>query len=691
MSIAFLLVSNFSVHGQSQSSVTITGVSSQGQPLSFLTVEQPVSLTGTITTYNGPYQVYFSSIIIATGNAVGYNVVSNFTIPDYPAGDYQFTLIDLTTGENTTSPFPIFVAYAVNAVIPASPGQLQEGQIVDLNVSVLGGDANSTYVAEISVQPPSGISQNYTADLPLTTASDGAVSVIVPFPGTSFSPAGASTDYYGAYAVYFNESLSLASSTFAVGFTDATVYHRGQTVFISALGYQPNQVTTVAIDYGALIVFSQTVTANSQGTVTTDWVIPSNTTIGSYTVEVTPLTTPSKIISDVETFQIPGYTINFYATNLAGEAVPQISVEALDQSTGSTYTGTTDSTGMATINLEKGGATVDAYWNQAEVANVQISVTANATIPLSCRLTDLQIKVQDTNGVAIPFVDLNITYSYPSQTGETLTGTAAGQTDVTGFYSFNSTLPGIGYTILASKYNTVFNSGNTQISPLAAQPSTQVTILCPDEGLTLKTVDYNYAPLPNARITLIEQASGIFYSVTTDSNGNAQLPVTFGQYQAEVYTSSNVLLNTTVLSVLNDTTSQIRCVAYNLPVSVKVVDFFGNGIANVNVQITRPGLSTLSANTQSNGVASFGDIIGGNVVITAYPPGNANAYIAASLKLDSATTVTLTMGKYVDFAGALISTSALATIIIIILAVLLFVGIEVYRRTGFKLKRKTET
>jgi len=91
-------------------------------------------------------------------------------------------------------------------------------------------------------------------------------------------------------------------------------------------------------------------------------------------------------------------------------------------------------------------------------------------------------------------------------------------------------------------------------------------------------VDYRFAVLPNARITLIEQASGIFYSVITDSDGYAQLQVTFGQYQIEVYTPTNELLNETVLNVVSNMQLQLNCVLYNLPISVKVVDYFGNGI-----------------------------------------------------------------------------------------------------------------
>ena len=76
--------------------------------------------------------------------------------------------------------------------------------------------------------------------------------------------------------------------------------------------------------------------------------------------------------------------------------------------------------------------------------------------------------------------------------------------------------------------------------------------------------------------------------------------------------------------------------------------------------------------------------------ITAYPSGNQNSFVATNLQVNSAAAVKLTMQNYVVIAGALISTSTLATIIVIVLALLVFIGIEVYRRTGFKLRRKTE-
>jgi hypothetical protein len=247
-------------------------------------------------------------------------------------------------------------------------------------------------------------------------------------------------------------------------------------------------------------------------------------------------------------------------------------------------------------------------------------------------------------------------------------------------------LPGIAYSIVASKFNTVFNQTSSSVP---TQPTSQITVICPDETLSLKLVDYTSKPLTNTRVTLIEQASGIFYSVTTDGNGAAQLQVTFGQYRLDAYTTDNVLLNETVINVLTSTQAQIMCTLYNLQVSVKIVDYFGTPISNVYVQLSRTGMNTQSATTKSDGIASFSSVIGGNMEITAYPTGNEKAFVAKNLEITSPTTVTLSMAKYVLFGGSLVDTSVLATIILIVIVILLLVILEVYRRTGFRLPRKS--
>ncbi len=687
MSTALLFTAGSRVNGQL--GLYIYEVTNQGSinAISNSTVGTPVTMIATINTVNGTYTVYLGDQLVYTGTSETYYVAANFTIPEVPGGDYNLTLTDITEGTSTVFDFPILTAYSIAPLVPTSPAQLQEESNVALNVTVTGGQSNSTYGADITVTLPSSLGTNYTKTIVLTTSTLGTAQTQIPFPDSSFSPSGSTTIYAGTYTAYFNQSQSIAQANFTIGFTDKTQYHRQDTVNINAVGYQPSQTASLTIKYNNDVVLSQQVTASSQGTITDAWQVPPTAAIGTYTINITPQNNP-KAIPDVQTLEVPGFPINFTAVNLAGEVVPDVLLEAADQAAvGTVYSATTGFLGIATINLE-GAATVTAYFNQVKVGEIQVSTTGNNNYNITCQLTDLKIKVQDKTGVVIPFTDLNMTYQYTNSSGATQTGNLLGQTDLTGTYTFNSTLPNISYTVSASKYDIVFNVANNTINNLPAQPTVQAVIICPDETIMLTTVDYNNAVIANAHITLIEQASGIFYSAVTDSNGNCQLQVTFGQYHVSVYTADNVLLNETVLNFLSNTQSQIRCVISNLQITVKVVDYFGNPISNLNVQLSRPGMNSQSATTQGDGKATFNNVLGGDVEIVAYPAGDQNAYVAKNIQVNSPTTVTLSMEKYVSLGGVLVETSLLATLLIIILVVVLLVVVEILRRTGFKLSGK---
>jgi hypothetical protein len=685
---AFILTSGLQVRAQSPG-LSIQGFALQanGQSIAVTHVAEAITMNGYINTQNGAYKVFFDDKLVDSGNAQGDVVVSNFTVPELPQSQYNVKLLDVSQGLNATYPIPLLVSFSIQPILPSAPAQLQESSPLVLNVTIFGGKPDMQIDAEILIVPPQPIATNYTRSVPMTGSALGTAQALVSFPDANFSPSGGSNAYVGTYTAFFNATEQLAQSSFTIGFTDLTQYHRQDTVKINATGYQPSQVCSIAVQVNNAILFNQTVTASGQGAVATTWLIPTDAPVGTYTVAITPITTPSKSLADVQAIMIAGYPVAFKALNLADEVVPQIVIEVVDQATSILYSEKTGATGIATVSLEKGSANVTAYWNDVKVGEMQISVTGNSSYTISCQLTDLKVKVQDKNGVIVPFTDLNLTYQYTTHTGTKQNGSLSGQTDISGVYSLNSILPGISYSVAASKYGAVFNAGNDTISNLLAQPFSLATVICPDESLTLNTVDYNNAVLPNARITLIEQASGIFYSVTTDNNGAAQIQVTFGQYRAKVYTADNILLNDTVISVLSNIQKTIQCVEYNLQVSVRVVDYFGTPISNVNVQLNRPGMIPKSGITQGNGIAMFTNVLGGSIEITAYPAGSQNSYAAANLVVDSPKTVTIAMDKYVVFGGLLVEASVLATILLIAIAVVLLVLLEVYRRTGFRMSR----
>ncbi len=689
LSIAILFTStpNPQVQGQSPYGLTIFYLTPRGgfEQLQNVTVGQSVTLLASMQTANGSYAVYFNEQLVDSGVSSGYFVSSNFTVPESPVGTYNITLTDVSYGKNTTIALPILTAYAIMPVIAASPSQLQEGTNVVLNVTITGANASAAYGAEITVVQPSPVSAAFNKTIPMTTSSKGTAQTLVTFPDASFSPSGSGTQFAGIYTAYFNRSQSLGQSSFTVGFTDLTRYHRGDTVKINAVGHQPSQSATISIQFNNNVIFSDTSTASGQGIISYSWLVPNEAAIGTYTVTITPQTNPSKAVPDVQTFQVPGYPVTFTAKNLAGEVVGNILLEALDNNSGLYYNSTTFADGTAIINLERGNQTVDAYWNNVKVGESKIAITGNISFTIDCALTNLNVKVQNKDSIAIPFANLNVTYPYTTRDGVSKTGSINGQTDLSGVCTFNSTLPGIVYTVVAYKYDTVFNT--TQTDSLPSEPSSLFIVVCPEETIGLKIVDYNNNAIPNARLALIEQASGIFYSLSTDGSGTAQSQVTFGQYRLSIYTGDNVLLNETVINVVSNTQSQVRCVTYNLEVTVKVVDYFSTPIGNVNVQLGRPGMNTQNAATGSDGKAMFNNVIGGDMEVIAYPNGNQNAFVALNLQVTSPTTVTLPMNKYVALGGALVDVSILASIVIIILVAVLLILVELLRRTGSRLRR----
>jgi hypothetical protein len=675
---AFLLMPNSMVMGQVD--VSISFASAQG------VVGQDINLQGTIVTTNGDYQIWIGDKLVVSNSSEGYYVTARFAVPALPTGTYTLTLRDVSKNVNATQSFTVLLGYNIEALIPSSPAQLQEGSNVVLNVTLTGATSGVTYYANVTVELPAPLNASYSRVVGLSASSQAAVvSAQVTFPDTTFEPSGSFANYTGSYQVYFNKTQLLAQDQFSVGFTDLSEYHRDQSVNIRAMGYQPDENATIAIIYAetGAIVHSEKVTASSGGIVTSVWVVPSNALIGDYNITITPENTP-KLVPDSQLFIVPGYLVKVRTLNLAGSHVSPVEIDAFDQATNTIVSDTSGGDGLASLNLERGNYTISAFWNDVQVGEMNASITGDTTFDLSCALVNLKITVQDKNGNLIPFVNLGIIYSYVTTKGSlSKTGSASGQTDISGSFTLNSALPTISYTIDASLYGVVFNAGNNTVSSLSVQPISEVTILCPSRILTLKVVDYNLVAIPNAQIELIELTGGLFYGGVTDSSGTVTLEVTFGKYRIRIY-ADNVLLNETLVEVFSDTQNEIRCTLYNIQVSVTVVDYLEQPIPNANVVLKGIGIGTRSATTQTDGTSTFSNVVGGDLQIIAYPPEMGSAYEALNLRIEEPTVVRIKMAKFVLLGPFLIESSVLATLLLILAAILLFVSIEIYKKKRAK-------
>jgi hypothetical protein len=640
------------------------------------TVGSQVNLQGTIYQSNGTFQVILGKQVVDSGKAEGYFVNSNFTVPELPSGTYSLILRDASpnVNVNTSQSFSVTTAYLINP----SPTSLQEDASVTLTVSVTGGQTGTSYSANVAVVLPSPLGSTYTKIVSLGTPNaKGTASAQLTFPDSSFSPSGSLTDYAGMYTAYFNQSGSLAQSTFTVQFIDKTTYHRGDTVTVRATGYQPDAaatLTVISVSSGSTLD-TVSVTASADGTISTSWVVPSNTEVGDYTIRLTAQTN-AKALQDTETFSVIGYAVKIQTTNLAGQVVPVVSLQAKDAATGAVFNALSDSSGVANFKLEKGTNVITALWNGVNVGETNITVTGDGAFTISCQLINLKVIVKNTGGVVMPFVDLNIAYQYQSSSG-IKTGISTGQTDASGSYTLISTLPTATYTVDASVYNQIFNAGNNTVSNLPAQATTQVFIIAPTETLMLNVVGYNQEAISGARIELVELSNGLFYSATTDGNGAATTQATFGMYRARIY-KDNILINETNIEVFSASQQQIRCTLFGIQLTVTVVDFLGTPISNVNVTLNGP--EKISAQTQSDGKAIFNEIIGGNMQIIVQASGIQDAYQALTLTVNQPTALQVKIDRFVAIGPILIQASLLITILIVLASVIVLLLVEVFSR-----------
>jgi hypothetical protein len=161
----------------------------------------------------------------------------------------------------------------------------------------------------------------------------------------------------------------------------------------------------------------------------------------------------------------------------------------------------------------------------------------------------------------------------------------------------------------------------------------------------------------------------------------ATLRATFGRYLLRT-SADGIELNETMVN-LNATTvnAAINCSLYGLDVSVKISDYFGQSISNVNVTLQWLGYPNSSSIVSgSDGLATFKSITGGNLTVTAGLTGQSNQLAVATFNVGNSTTFEIRLDKYLVLAGMLVDLGAFVTVIIVVLAVILILCFEVYRR-----------
>ncbi len=639
-----------------------------------------IYLTANITSANGTFQILWDDrVIIPNATAVGNDVNASFTVPPTTSGTHVVALVDVAQGENATGSFSVSTAYSVD-VLPqlVSPTQMQEGDAFQVFLNMTGGEQGKTNVANITVTVPNGAS--YTSLGNISTENDGNGTLIVNYPG-DFT-AGANTNFTGQYSIFFNDTV--ASKTFNVGLTNSSEYHRDQTVDVKAV-YRPGEDVNMAIT-GMDLNYSTNLTADTAGIVHyVNSTMLSNASIGVYMVNITSVSGPTtKDPPDVQSFSVPGLAVGIVTRNLASEPVGNVAV-SIFENLKSVANLTSSTAGLLNLTLERGSYVCNASYRDQAVGGLTMEVNETSTsFDLYCNFTNLMVVVADEDGVLIPDVELSLAEENQTST------ISVDPTDVNGSSIIHSLLPllngiSINYDLNASRYGMQFNITVGLQLPVAAEYV--VRIICPKMNLQVNVTDGNLQPISHANVTAAELKGGLIYSGITSASGNVTLRCTFGRYQVGAY-AGGIKLNETTVD-LNDTTvsTTIICELYGLNISVRVVDYFGQSIPNLNVTLQRSGFQS-SGVSGSDGLIAFNGIVGGDLQLTVRFVGQSDATAIVPASFDNSTTIEIRLDRYVMLAGMLVETGQFATVIMIVLIVVVILFLEIFRRR--RTKAKTE-
>jgi hypothetical protein len=660
-----------------------------------------VRVNGTIETTNGTYQILFDGEKVGNGTIIGNNVTETFVVPHRPTGAYNITLEDLNTTTKTSKLFTIETAYYVRAVEPYAPNQLQEGNSTKIWINITGGEVSTSYFANITVENPNGTIHWATLSFNTTAVGYGNGSIIYP---DNFVEA--HTNFTGKYNLAFNKTR--ATNEFIIGLTNATEYGRYQNIDLMAVGYSPNEPVNVTITSTEGTFFPpKHMNASPSGTVSANWAIPANATYGNYEVTVSNSSTPGTVkpIPDKQNFTIAEKLVScqILTVNLDEEPVEDLEVKtynAYDEDQQIGLPRRTNINGSAYLQLGAGYYIFRVYWKELQVNQTFLHVAEDMNLTLICQLANIKVEVTEETGETLPFININLTYSY-TKDNDTLTETITFETNSTGRFTFRSLLTSlvteVNYTIEARRYGNLFYTG-----VIDSLTSTRlVNIICPTYVLTVEVYDSNKLPFRNATLVVYEWSSGMIKDnrsypfctwVSTNSSGTTTIDCPFGRYKAKVYLGE-VVVGETTIDLLNETQkSSVYCSIFNLTIPVKVIDYFGQAISNIRVEVQPEVAEPSEFTTATDGTATLHIKVGGICQILLYLPGCSEPAEARSMDLDRnkiAEELTFKLGGHVIIGWYLLEVRTFTTILVMIVIVALFAAGLAYRKVSHrKLSKK---
>ncbi len=340
---------------------------------------------------------------------------------------------------------------------------------------------------------------------------------------------------------------------------------------------------------------------------------------------------------------------------------------------------------MAKLLLEIGNFTCKASFKSIIVGEQTIQINDTLAFDLTCNLTDLRIHmVAQVDGAEISIPDAGVYLTPDNQSYVT---------DINGTVILQSLLPNASFALNFTRYDTSFNITNISDLLVNSNPVDwfDINITCPNLNLQITVTKAGGQAFSNARVKAQDLVGAPLFEGNTDGNGIVTFNSPFGEYRLQVLDSNGFVLNETVVNLFGDENITVPCDLYGISVTVKVVDYFGQGISGMNVKLQGDAQSTLTATTQGDGTATFDNVVGGNMEAAVYMGDSSTPVAAQSFRAEkSLADVAVKIDKYVVLAGMLVEASQLTTIILVALAVIVLLIAELVRRRRTKTE-KSET
>ncbi len=122
----------------------------------------------------------------------------------------------------------------------------------------------------------------------------------------------------------------------------------------------------------------------------------------------------------------------------------------------------------------------------------------------------------------------------------------------------------------------------------------------------------------------------------------------------------------------------MHCKLYSLSLHIIVVDFFGQGLTNINVTLEREQKTIAFSNTNQAGIADFAELVGGNyralVSVDKRPLG------ITTFRLEEAKTTTIRIAEVLSIGGILVETSHAITLAFFLAIMVISVFLFAYHR-----------